>query len=931
MDWDEGIAMPVANAANKLLEDQLAQYQKDIAFNASDINNHNERIHHMQEHLKNVRQELTHNLALMSAHMKQVETEEHLHAIADREEGRLKQETDKQNKNLELIREKRNNFENKIFAQSQQLEELKAQMNWDQQALEAWLEESARRDEDAITLQKYSNQDNSKLKELALLIEHLTLESQKKRRCLDQETTETLTAQIEMDKTAEEFRKAHADRQNLINQWEVTIEQMQRRDNEMDIAAGDLANVKEEVRLREQLIKEKQSFLESELENNQEMEKKISMEERNAAKFRIDLQEHENVRSQLGNELDTLKYTVERTASDLEAMKSNVTSLKKDIISKNEKLKSSISLREQLQGKLEAVGKGALSAEDRAAMADAAFAQEEEDVVQLEATLRKTREIHFKKKQMVFDALTNEKDLAAAIQGGRAANRNLSSRLKTLDTQSIQQQEIVYNQDFTIQTLERRLARLMGEVDTEEKRELEAKIVELTKTLEEKTGVQTMLTAQLKRLQDDIRRQKRDMEKSGAEKSDLTSKIEELNLHNEISNKELRNIINKKQESMVEDNILKLEVRRIQDYLHRKADQVLSLEKRSLQLSTAMKERQQEISMHKEMLFSQLKAAEEERQTVSAELHMRTEKIDKLKKRYEILMVSMAPPEGEEAKSQAYYVIKAAQDKEELQRNGDELDARIRKAEKEIRALENTLRLMNSRNETYRKTFNKVTESSEEYEIKQQLDEQFRSVMDKYKYKRRQIRELQEDVQTMSSAMDTTLRDETAYLEMVQDRKSKIQQLQKDIEDQGVKLERVKKQISRVTREARTAQGAKGPLSEESDMEIREIRDRNRSISKAIGQILQQFPDLTQTVEMHFQQVGLPVPQPPGSRGSSRASSVQSSARSSPRSSISSARSITSPKAVDLTLGLKTTAPGPASGPPSTASSRHSSRASSRR
>lgn len=41
-----------------------------------------------------------------------------------------------------------------------------------------------------------------------------------------------------MDKTAEEFRKAHADRQNLINQWEVTIEQMQRRDNEMDHAAA---------------------------------------------------------------------------------------------------------------------------------------------------------------------------------------------------------------------------------------------------------------------------------------------------------------------------------------------------------------------------------------------------------------------------------------------------------------------------------------------------------------------------------------------------------------------------------------------------------------------------------------------------------------------------------------------------------------------
>ena len=58
------------------------------------------------------------------------------------------------------------------------------------------------------------------------------------------------------------------------------------------------------------------------------------------------------------------------------------------------------------------------------------------------------------------------------------------------------------------------------------------------------------------------------------------------------------------------------------------------------------------------------------------------------------------------------YFIQAAQEKEELQREGDDLDARIRKAEKEIRALENTLRLMNSRNETYRKSFNKVTDSS---------------------------------------------------------------------------------------------------------------------------------------------------------------------------------------------------------------------------
>ena len=47
----------------------------------------------------------------------------------------------------------------------------------------------------------------------------------------------------------------------------------------------------------------------------------------------------------------------------------------------------------------------------------------------------------------------------------------------------------------------------------------------------------------------------------------------------------------------------------------------------------AMKERHNEISIHKEMLNAQHRAVNEERQQISAELHERISKIDKLRKR----------------------------------------------------------------------------------------------------------------------------------------------------------------------------------------------------------------------------------------------------------------------------------------------------------
>ena len=77
--------------------------------------------------------------------------------------------------------------------------------------------------------------------------------------------------------------------------------------------------------------------------------------------------------------------------------------------------------------------------------------------------------------------------------------------------------------------------------------------------------------------------------------------------------------------------------------------------------------------------------------------------------KYESLIQKNKPTDGEvetvNEHSQAYYVIKAAQEREELQRKGDELNAKILKSKKEIKALDNTLKHLKNRNSKYRDSF----------------------------------------------------------------------------------------------------------------------------------------------------------------------------------------------------------------------------------
>ncbi|XP_043348387.1 coiled-coil domain-containing protein 39 isoform X2 [Dermochelys coriacea] len=791
LDWDDGFAIPVANAENKALEEELQKLQKEKANLKNQLTDFDERIEAMTSHLKNVRQEFNFTQSLYRARENEIETEEHFKALAERELGRLKKEIQRLENQMISLREKKNIQENNIFKATQKLEALRCQMNWDQQALEAWLEESAHKDNDAVTIQKYAQEDDGKLRVLTQQVERMTMEANQKHKILDNELTETISAQMELDKAAEDFRRVHHERQELIRQWESTIEQMQKRDQEIDHCALLLAQVRQEIRKKEDVIKEKIHFLANETGNNVEYEKRISVADRQAAKLRLDYQNQDAYRVQLQDELDTLKASVDRTASDLESLRTETANLKKEIQEKHIRLSHVKDQNVNLSNKLKFVTEKTLSLEEKAFRMEEILKEEEKIVKEKETQMNQLKELHFKKTQELQIQREKEKSIIAEIEGTRASLKNLNSRLRILDADTLKQQEIMYNQDFYIQQVERRLSRLKGDVNTDERQVLEAKVAELTKTLEEKKDAYNLLHAQHKKLQSDVHFIKRAMDKTGEEMTGLMIRIDELNLFNDKSDKELKKAKALKQDLMIEDNLLKLELKRLRDTLYNKAEQVLSLEKQKLQLNTAMEERTEEIKVHKAMIESQIRFVEQERQSVSAEFQDRLSKIEKLRCRYEILTIVMMPPEGEEEKTQTYYIIKAAQEKEDLQREGDDLDAKIRKAEKEVIALQNTMHVLNNCNSNYRNSFKTVTETSEEYEEKLQLEEEKRAADEKYRYKRRQIKELQDDLQSMENTLDIMIKEAAIYQEKTNEKQAHILQLNKEIDQQKPKLERV--------------------------------------------------------------------------------------------------------------------------------------------
>lgn len=871
-----------ADEKNKELHKTIRVKEKLFYSVKTEISENKSRVEIMTEHLKNVKQELLNTQELHNAKQKEVASEGHMKQLSEREIGRIAQEMRRFDAECTDLETKLGTIQNFLFKGNEEMDKFKMQMNWNQDEMEQWAMAAKQKEEDSLALERYRRADESKIKELTLEIEKLTRALQAHRRTLEDESTETQAKQIELDKTAEEFRTLHDERQKLVQQWQDTIAAMKRRDEEIAAASEQYALARAGLQAKKDMLLEQKNRLKLQEQENSDTQAKISGKERQQSRVQQELQQTVARLQEFRDQVEILKNQLASAVTHLNQQRSYNSNKDQHLENMKQELEGARARYKAIKASLDKCMNSTADAETLAKEAEHDLSAMENELKRIEKEITLQKELMFRKSQQLFGLRQKEAGLIAEISGSKAAIQNLRTKLKLLDQQTLRQQELVYNGEFQIQQMERKVSRASGERSAEETKVLQSQIQVLQMELDRVRAEENMLQAQCKKLDEEKRAQDRVRKALVKQKEEIAAKITECELANESCASTLKGTLKHKEELLVQHDLQSLELKRLKEILNMRADEVFSLENRDFQLKKSMEERKKEIGMHRELQRAANKAVDEERHKVSVELAERENRVRKLQAKFETLCkmsgYGSEDVNGEE-RSQAYFVIKAAQKRDELQREGDDLDDKIRVAEREVRALKKTLQHLEDQNSDYRKSFHRADIGGDDAQRMAALEDQAKQAEDTFFKKKKELARIEMDLESEAHRLREVELQRQFASENVQQLEAASVHVGKDVLSERAKWGKVVKKLDKMVREHHkfsmtsnsNSSTAGGKPKEQLLLEVYNLKEISGSLLYTLGQLASEFPEISDALSVSVRDSGLVIPSmPPGRTAAAR-------------------------------------------------------------
>jgi len=150
--------------------------------------------------------------------------------------------------------------------------------------------------------------------------------------------TETQAAQIELDKTAEEFKRLHSERHQLYLQWQETVENSRKRDELINETGEDYARAKDYLDKKQGDLEDHKQKLQREKDSNTELDGNIASQERILTKIRDQLSRSDTERKNLEGEVAILRNQLSAFATELSNKRIDVANINKILEEKMQRL-----------------------------------------------------------------------------------------------------------------------------------------------------------------------------------------------------------------------------------------------------------------------------------------------------------------------------------------------------------------------------------------------------------------------------------------------------------------------------------------------------------------------------------------------------------------------------------------------------------------
>uniref|UniRef100_A0A182YBF2 Coiled-coil domain-containing protein 39 n=1 Tax=Anopheles stephensi TaxID=30069 RepID=A0A182YBF2_ANOST len=862
MGLAEGGFIPIANEENKRLMEAINRLAGSKTESTGKVAISDQRLGNLKVHLKNAQQEFEQNSRLIGVDKNQITAEHGLLKVSQNERSFFRQQLSDAKQEHSELKKHDERAQGDMKKMTGNVEKYTERIKWAEKTLSEWRQVMGDGDKRIKLIQKYCKEDTSRAEAYEAKRKQLENKIASRRSVLVTLYEEYKSLEQVLERTSQLFRQAHYERRHMVRTWKEAVKHMNQREAGIKLVERDIDSAREVTEMLQCDLQAQVEFLEQQQRNNHEIELRIADLNVEVSKLRNRLTALNDSVQLKTNEYQITRKAVQNLSNKLSTMRYRNRHALTEEEEKERQIHENLSELELLRDKLDNFRSKSLCAQDRLRQLNEIVESEEKQIRAMEAETERLSTAMYRAQQQLFAMKEEEKLLKVEVHSTESGKVKIKAAIETMRKEITRQQDISYNVNYNIEQVQKRIVNMQGAGNTQEAaNQAHAKLAHAQALLAEKRESLTILLAQTVKDQQDFRQSSLVFQQDAAEIERMTGKWKEKTLLVEGGEKKVRQCKADNQDRLVEKSLLKMRIKQMERQLDSQSDKMYTLERHRMELEAAINKRMVDITAQKDMLALKRKYLVEERAQLRADISERTLKIEQLKNRYELSLDLLGKNEDGTIVTATQIKIQTAQEKYMLLREGSELNVKILKAEEDLKALENSLKVMNYANDKYKRGFQKVDDENPDMIAMDNIQADYCKAVAALKSVRSDLSMNTENLHDLNECREQNDKALEQAQKVRLDSNDVLLRIQKELLDQRTKIQRAERELKLAIKAAKAKTNDDDlMLIFQKDLNLKELEERNSNALQHLADLVEQNSELAASVSKHCYERGLRLP-----------------------------------------------------------------------